>query len=60
MWIGCSSIHAHKQYTVSNDLRQKYTGHHTSKDAALQIASWTPLIGSDRWDNEDDLEDLSS
>jgi hypothetical protein len=37
----------HKRYTVSNDLCQKYTGHDTSKDTALQIAWWTPLIGSD-------------
>jgi hypothetical protein len=60
MWMGCSSIHAHKRYIVSDDLRQKYTGHHTSKDAALQIAWWTPLIGSGRWNNGSDPEDQSS
>jgi hypothetical protein len=40
-------------------LSQKYTDNHTSKDAALQIAWWKPLMGSDRWDNEDDPEDQS-
>jgi hypothetical protein len=60
MWMGCSCIHVHKRYIVSDDLHQKYTGHHTSKDAALQIAWWTPLIGSGRWNNGSDQEDQSS
>jgi hypothetical protein len=38
MSIGYSSTYAHKPYNVNKDSCQEYTCHHTSKDAALQIA----------------------
>jgi hypothetical protein len=48
MSIGYSSICVHKQYNVSDDSPQEYTGHHTSKDTAFQIAWWILLIDSGR------------